>query len=625
MRRTWQSLMGYVACCCLAGLAMSVPAAFAEGSSALGGTGSSSLENPLVVPQAQSLLGSQGVSEAEEARRDSPEAAAAREASQTKYEGLSTEEAAKLAGEAFPAIVDRPAGGLPALPEGQHIANITGANSAQIDLGEGRRGVVQSMAPIATESAPGQWSPVDLSISEVGGAFRIANPVIGLDIPKQLQDGVGLSDSGVSLTPVANASGSVASASEGQVDGSVVFYGGVGVGSDVDELVKPETDGFSEDAILRSGASPEQLFYRVGLPEGGSLVQAKGDVEVVDEGSVIASVLAPQAQDAAGTPVGVSLSVVSGDVLELTVDRSAGEYLLPIAVDPTVVDKYLTEEGENDVFATNWRYVKSSEFSGFNATEESKKWQIESVHEGSEGATAWGELLYPTQGESRVYEFTSETSAADSGTHVQNRLAIVKASSKWEAEGEEPMPESYSTTAKTLCAVTCAESAGSRENAAVYRQEATAKGGRGENTITAASVYVAQNNGPSVGFNTTEPTIDGKRNVLYGSGSWLGGIGHQSAVEVQSTDPGVGVETIALSSPNNSKWGWSERQDYGCDGVMCNKELDTLITYGGQENPLPDGEDTIEAKASDAMGLYGTGSVKKNEKSTGPHRTTSPC
>src|SRR5580704_10368866 len=106
---------------CLTGLAIASPVAFAEGSSALGGTGESSLESPLVVTEALPLFGDEAISNVEAARRTSPEAVAEREESPTKYEGLDTEEAAKLAGEVFPGVVDQSAGGPPPLPEGQHI------------------------------------------------------------------------------------------------------------------------------------------------------------------------------------------------------------------------------------------------------------------------------------------------------------------------------------------------------------------------------------------------------------------------------------------------------------------------------------------------------------------------
>jgi len=206
----------------LAGLAVCAPAAAAEGSPALGGTGGSPLESPLVVPEAQSLLGGQGLSEAEEARRASPEAAVARQESQSKFEGLGAGEASKLAGEVFPGVVDHLAGGPPQLPEGQRITDFIGANAAQVSLAQGGHAVMESMGPIATESSPGKWVPIDLSVSEAGGGFQVANPAVGVGIPKRLQDGVSLADSGVSLTPV-DASGAAVGGGEGGVDGSVVF------------------------------------------------------------------------------------------------------------------------------------------------------------------------------------------------------------------------------------------------------------------------------------------------------------------------------------------------------------------------------------------------------------------
>lgn len=245
----------------LVGLALCAGSASAAESSALGGTGSSPLESPLVVPEALPLLGGEAVSNAEEARRESPEAAVARQVSQTEYEGLSVGEASKLAGEVFPRVVDYPAGGPPQLPEGQHITGFISADAAQVTLpsGEGGHAVLESIEPIATESSPEKWTPINLSLSEVGGVFQVDNPAVDVSIPKRLQDGVSLVDSGVSLTPV-DASGAAVRSSDGRVDGAAVFYGGVSAGSDVDELVKPETSGFSEDAILRSAASPEQLF-----------------------------------------------------------------------------------------------------------------------------------------------------------------------------------------------------------------------------------------------------------------------------------------------------------------------------------------------------------------------------
>jgi hypothetical protein len=119
----------------LMGLALASPVAFAEGS--LGGTGGSPLESPLVVPEGLPLTGSQSVEDAEEARSASPEAVVARQESQTKYEGLGAEEAAKLVGEVFPGVVDHPAGGLPQLPEGRRITAFVDANAADVGCSAG--------------------------------------------------------------------------------------------------------------------------------------------------------------------------------------------------------------------------------------------------------------------------------------------------------------------------------------------------------------------------------------------------------------------------------------------------------------------------------------------------------
>ena len=419
--------------------------ASAEGGSGSGGAGGSLLEGPLGSSESQSLLGGQAAREAEEVQRTSPEAVIARQESQTEYEGLGAEVAAKLAGEVFPGVVGHPAGGPPQLPEGQSITHFIGANAAQVGLAQGGHAVLESTGPIATESSPGVWAPIDLGVSEVGGGFQVANPAVGVSIPKRLQEGVSLADSGVSLTPV-GASGVAVGGSEGRVDGSVVFYGGVGVGSDVDEVVKPETDGFSEDAVLRSAASPGRLFYRVGLPEGASLVEVKdgsGAVDVVEGGSVIARVSASLAHDAVGVPVPVSMGV-EGSLLVLNVDKEVGEYEYPILVDPEVKDTFFTSEPGNA--PTNWRFAsEGKDFTGFSG---SGKWQIDAS--GSHTEHEWGAVEYTTQGESRIQQFGVENADGKNTSSARVENLMEKVSSKNEQESKLVLPEGNSGTKASL-------------------------------------------------------------------------------------------------------------------------------------------------------------------------------
>ena len=234
----------------------------ADGASSSIEAGGEVLGDSLVVAGSP-IEGEQRMSQ-EEVRRASPEAVAEREASSTAFEGLGSSKAANLAAEAFPTAIDEGDGGPPKLPAGQQISSYLTDNVARVALPGDGHGVIESSLPMAVETSPEQWLPVDLGVREAGNAFALTRPVVALSIPKQLQEGVALAGSGVSLKPL-NAAGAAVGGSEGAVDGAVVFYGDVGMGSDVDVVVKPLTAGFEEDALLRSVRSPQQLSFRLEL------------------------------------------------------------------------------------------------------------------------------------------------------------------------------------------------------------------------------------------------------------------------------------------------------------------------------------------------------------------------
>ena len=366
----------------------------------------------------------------EQARLANPEAIRAREESRTKFEGLSAEQAAKVAGEAFPKLVDEPAGGPPKLPSGQSITGYLSDNAASVDVGGGRQAVLESMGPMAVEMSSGQRTPIDLGLRDDGSSFQSITPAVGVSIPKRLSDGVQLSGVGVSLTPV-DGPGAPLGGSEGVVDGAAVLYANTQRG-DMDSLVKPTTDGFEADTLLRSVESPEQLFFRVGLPAGASLVQAKdgsGVVEVIKEGTVIASVLPVGARDAVGTSVPVSMSV-SGDTLVLGVEDHLTEYQYPIEVDPTFIEEHFTESGSK---RSNWQWETSntSRFASKPTDNKETKELGESSPASLEtyGTAAYAESeksywAYQTQGDSKIYEFTAETEAKNTEDRIESFLEL---------------------------------------------------------------------------------------------------------------------------------------------------------------------------------------------------------
>jgi hypothetical protein len=235
-----------------------------------------------------------------------------------------------------------------------------------------------------------------------------------------------LPEAGLSLTPV-NAQGTALVGSEGQVDGASVLY--ANTQTDTDTAVKPTISGVDTDTILRSLASPEQLYFRVGLPPGATLEKgndANGPVQAMSHGREIALIRAPTASDAEGASVPVSMSV-QGDMLKLSVAASAGEYRWPIAVDPEVVadnelgpaECYRGREGETEHKSSNWCVYAGK--AGEKGEVESKetgpskfihRWGSGSLVQYNAEYLSPGEYtvaVYHTQGQSKIYELQAET------------------------------------------------------------------------------------------------------------------------------------------------------------------------------------------------------------------------
>jgi RHS repeat-associated protein len=548
----------------------------------------------------------------EAADRSNPAAMAEREASRTKFEGLSASQAATVVSESFPSRIDEQAAGPPVLAAGEQVAGYVGDHAARVVLPEGKRGVIESSRPIAVETGPGQWLPVDLSLSESAGSFAAARPSVGLVIPKRLQDGVSLAGSGVSLTPLSS-SGMTVGGSEGSIHGTVVFYGGVELGSDVDVTVKPLASGFAEDAILRSERSPRQLSFRLGVPEGASIEQSQGgsgQVVISRAGKPVALVAPPVAQDAMGSPVPVSMSV-SGTKLTLAVKASAGEYRYPILVDPTVAATNINDR--------TWEFLS---YGGFIGSQEVGA-LIDKASGGEKGGYGlWG---FETTGESHIYSFTAETEA--SGEGVENEIAIASKGRGKETSWAHPV--SYGNTRTEVCVEGgCSPGKVDSANQAnvAYFKQINFQGAFATVTskMSSGAVHILQEKPPAPKFSvekeiTAEAGLVHLSNVVY-NGGWLGP--HTSnGFQLATNDPGIGSNEWSLAS--SSAPGWSEvKESVPC--VVCRESIPTyppvydVLAFSYSQwysvkydqfhninNPLPDGEDVVQMKAHDAAGLEG--------------------
>ena len=124
---------------------------------------------------------------------------------------------------------------------------------------------MRSSVPMATTTSSGSYAAVDLGLHGVSGGFEAANPLVPLRIPKHGGKVRSSSAIGVSLTPVDSQGVSLGGA-EGVNDGETVDF--TGTQDDTDTILKPTSLGVDVAALLRSVNSPDELYYKVGLPQG---------------------------------------------------------------------------------------------------------------------------------------------------------------------------------------------------------------------------------------------------------------------------------------------------------------------------------------------------------------------
>jgi streptogramin lyase len=523
-------------------------------------------------------------------------------------------------------------------------------HAAQVSLPGGRRGVIESLAPIAVKTAHGH-APLDLRLTEAGSGFEPARSTVPVNVPKNLAQGVSLSALGVSLTPVSH-NGSPIPASEGSLQGAAVLWGASkdarAGAQDLTTVAKSSPEGFELTSMLLSERSPAQLYFHVGMPQGAHLKsQVDGSVQITKNGKSLATIEPVSAEDAEGTNVPVSMSV-KGSTVSLSVNKS-GDYLYPIAVDPEINDSQLakTTAGKR----SNWEFFTSnaSRFQGTAVYEGPGAERLESKGIAEYAPTEWAYWGYQTHGVSHIYEIKTETSAKNKLAKIESFLEFQEPGGTKETKkmlsNEFENPE-YEKKAATLCAANaskveeCLPASGKPKNAIHFQQSATGSPGANyhfSDTMSQGIVSIAEPTGThsTTSYNTTTPSfefeteIEGKKekvkrnNALFGSSTWLSKVG--GALQLQSADTGIGVSLTKLeyeSSPGT----WTQLAEHNylgvenaCQGVQCyesHSEYQTLPTL------LPDGEQKLRYKAEEA--ISGTQSLTSEGQATVKVDATKP-
>ncbi len=525
-----------------------------------------------------------------EARRSAPEAVQARETSQTSYEGLSAQQAEGLAAEAFPATVEHTLGGVGlALPSGSQVARYVDAHVADISLPGGELGLVESALPLAVQGADGSWAALDLSPSEDGNgrSFSAGRGAVAVSVPKDLAEGVSLPGVGVSVTPLAGGGDEAASAASGNVDGSVVFWAGASMGTDVSAMAQLTPSGVDLQAMLASQRSPHALRYRVGMPAGASLSQpvSGGPVQVQLAGEVIAAIAPPSARDAEGTPVPASISV-AGDVVTVSVDAVDSDYRLPIMVDPEIRVEPVNE-GLHYIQSANAKFNHASLLIlNYSKSYVSEEW----------GAWTTGE----TNGDSKISEISIYGGLFN--------YAPAPGVTAWEAlEGPkgEYLTRSFPTNSferVNVCSeVSCAKMAGEEKNSA-RMEMATHTEDAAPETFELAGEYPELFLSEPAGTHAT---------AFYRKTGWIGPYG--GSIEWESSDFGLGVGSAKVEVEEAGKWTTAISHEFidkekkgsefkvGCEGVECSQTYKEIVTYAMVKAYVKEGRNHIRVAASDPM------------------------
>src|SRR5262245_58223428 len=151
---------------CFAGAGSAQARAGAEGFTRVetSASGPTVIGDSLVVPGLDELDEGQTQQAEVLAQRANTVARAQRLASRTSYRHLHDAAALRLAESVFPALIDRPHDDVPTLPPGQHITRFLNGHAAQVDLGLGRRALLDSSTPIAAPTPAGGHRSMDLAL-----------------------------------------------------------------------------------------------------------------------------------------------------------------------------------------------------------------------------------------------------------------------------------------------------------------------------------------------------------------------------------------------------------------------------------------------------------------------------
>jgi hypothetical protein len=274
-------------------------------------------------------------------------------AEELPHSGLDRAEAEELLTSVFPTSLEEPAGsfdGSLKIEEfhSDHVAVVAPPEPSASP------GLLTSLLPLRTEDSAGVKEPVDLGLEKVEGEMEPENPLVEVELPATLDEGIALPESGIGIELASGDSERSASL----VSGEAAFY--PNVVTDTDLAAVPTPTGVETFTQLRSPQAPQTQTFRLNIPADASLeATAEGGAQVKQGGETLMKVQPPTAIDAAGNPVPVTLEV-SGDALSLHVSLGP-ETAFPVLLDPVYESYSWMNSNTNTGIYSDWRAATSNE------------------------------------------------------------------------------------------------------------------------------------------------------------------------------------------------------------------------------------------------------------------------
>lgn len=254
----------------------------------------------------------------------------------------------------FPSLLESPAQALDELEVEEFRSDYVAVVAPPEPSGEAP-GLLSSTLPLRAENESGEKELVDLDLESVEGHLESENPLVPVEIPAELSEGISFPESNITISVATGETDRAASL----LTEASAFYPNVRGNSDIAITATPT--GVETYTQLRSADAPHDEVFDLAIPDGSRLkATGPGGAEVLDaDGRVLLSVTVPWAIDAAGELIPASLDV-AGDSLTVRVDPPA-DAALPILVDPVFESYNFTNV--TGVGSTDWQGFSNKGFS----------------------------------------------------------------------------------------------------------------------------------------------------------------------------------------------------------------------------------------------------------------------